>query len=292
MALAIAGPSYMPMAAGTKPSREPAGLAADAPPYLGLVIPTLREAGNIGVLLGHVRAALEPMGVSYEILVVDDDSRDGTEQAVARIAGQDPRVRLIVRRGERGLAGAILDGWRRTEAPIVGVMDADLQHPPELLPDLLAAIVAGHDLAIGSRYAGGERLAGWSSMRRAVSKAAVWATLPLQGQRQAACDPMSGFFMVRRDCVENLAFQRSGFKLLLEILVRGRVRTVHEIPFCFGSRRAGSSKASLKVAWDYGRLLARLYLRRDGPWRHLSRRDVRRLKIRQEGADQQKCGNA
>lgn len=282
----------MPMAAGTKPSREPAGLAADAPPYLGLVIPTVREAGNIGVLLGHVRAALEPMGVSYEILVVDDDSRDGTEQAVARIAGQDPRVRLIVRRGERGLAGAILDGWRRTDAPIVGVMDADLQHPPELLPDLLAAIVAGHDLAIGSRYAGSGCLAGWSWMRRAVSKAAVWATLPLQGQRPAACDPMSGFFMVRRDCVENLAFQRSGFKLLLEILVRGRVRTVHEIPFCFGSRRAGSSKASLKVAWDYGRLLARLYLRRDGPWRRLSRRDARRLKIRQEGADQQECGNA
>src|SRR5208337_3057653 len=112
---------------------------------LALVIPTLCEAENIGGLLDRVRAVLDPLKIPYEILVVDDDSSDGTGDVVSAIAQRDPRVRLLVRKGERGLSGAILHGWQNTDASILGVMDADLQHPPELLPELLAGILEGRD---------------------------------------------------------------------------------------------------------------------------------------------------
>jgi dolichol-phosphate mannosyltransferase len=226
---------------------------------LALVIPTLCEAENIGRLLNHVRSVLDPLHIHYEILVVDDDSPDGTGAIVSRIAVEDPRVRLLVRKGERGLSGAILYGWQHTDATILGVMDADLQHPPELLPQLLSAIKDGRDLVIGSRYTPGGDLGQWNPIRRLLSAAAVWVTLPVQQSRLRAKDPMSGFFLVRRQCLPRAELQKSGFKLLLEILVRGQFESVKEVPFAFGLRYRGASKANFRVAWDYGLLLARLY---------------------------------
>ena len=231
---------------------------------LALVIPTLCEAENIGGLLDHVRAVLDTLGQSYEILVVDDDSCDGTGGVVSAIAAADPRVRLLVRKGQRGLSGAILHGWRNTDADILAVMDADLQHPPELLPKLIAAIHGGSDLAIGSRYTPGGDLGSWNFFRKLLSATAVWVTWPIQRHGLRAKDPMSGFFMIRRPCVENIPFQASGFKLLLEVLVRSRIASIAEVPFLFGCRYRGASKASIKVATDYGRLLLRLYGKRFG----------------------------
>jgi dolichol-phosphate mannosyltransferase len=173
-------------------------------------------------------------------------------------------VRLLIRRGERGLSGAVLYGWRHTEAEILGVMDADGQHPPELLPALISAILAGNDLAIGSRYTAGGELGKWNPVRKLLSAAAVWATWPIQRPGIRAHDPMTGFFLVRRACVDGIAFQPSGFKLLLEILVRGRLRSVAEVPLAFGSRNRGASKANFKVGWDYAKLLVRLYWERFG----------------------------
>ena len=230
-----------------------------AAPAFALVVPTLREAGNIGALLARIRSALEPLHLDYEILVVDDSSGDGTAEVVAAEAQRDGRIRLLVRDGQCGLAGAILHGWQHSDAPILGVMDADLQHPPELLPAMLAAMLDGSDLAIGSRYAAGGRMAAWNPLRRLASRAAVWATRPIQRKDVFAEDPMSGFFFVRRECIEGLTFQPCGFKLLLEILVRARLRSVEEIPFSFGVRFRGSSKLSFRVACDFVRLLARLH---------------------------------
>jgi dolichol-phosphate mannosyltransferase len=241
-------------------SSKSAGPAGErAPQKLALVIPTLCEAGNICHVLSQVRAMLDAIATPYEIVVVDDDSNDGTGELVAAVAREDARVRLVVRKGERGLSGAVLDGWRHTDADVLGVMDADLQHPPELLPQLFNAVLAGNDLVIGSRYTPGGDLGGWNPMRKLLSAAAVWATWPLQRRRLRAKDPMSGYFMVRRSSVEHVDFQRTGFKLLLEILVRARLKSVKEVPFVFGSRYRGASKANFKVAWDYGCLLARLY---------------------------------
>lgn len=226
---------------------------------LALIIPTLREAENLRQLLDHIRSVLDPLNIIYEILIVDDDSRDGTEELVAAISRQDPRVRLLVRKGERGLAGAVLYGWQHTDGSVLGVMDADLQHPPELLPSLIKAIEGGRDLAIGSRYTEGGELGEWNPFRKFLSAAAVSVTVPLQRASLRAKDPMSGYFLVRRQCLNKIPFQRSGYKLLLDILVRARIRSVQEVPFAFGARFRGASKANFKVAWDYARLLARLY---------------------------------
>lgn len=211
------------------------------------------------MVLDRVRKALDPLGLNYEVLVVDDESSDGTSEAVSAIADEDPLVRLLVRRGCTGLSGAILYGWQHSDAPILGVMDADLQHPPELLPELVRAMLSGYDLVIGSRYAAGGELNRWNPARRLLSAAAVWMTAPVQRTGLRACDPMSGFFFVRRECLDGIPFQQEGFKLLLEILVRARIRSMKEIPFAFGQRYRGSSKANLTVAAEYINLLARLY---------------------------------
>jgi dolichol-phosphate mannosyltransferase len=225
---------------------------------IALIIPTLYEAANLCVLLSAVRLALARIAIPWEILVVDDESRDGTEEIVSAAAHEDPRVRLLVRRRERGLSGAILHGWQHTDATILGVMDADGQHPANLLPSLLDLIREGHDIAIASRYVcGGHGQA--NPIRRVISMAASAAARRLQPLRPRITDPLSGFFLVRRRCLENVSFQKSGFKILLEILVRGRIDSIEEIPFIFGRRQAGRSKVSAKVAWDYATLLARLY---------------------------------
>ena len=256
--------SYTPASGPTTDSLPRSGAEARMRETLALVIPTLREAENLPGLLDRVRSVLDPVGVGYEILVVDDDSLDGTEEIVSAISIADPRVRLLVRKGERGLSGAVLYGWRQTDAAILGVMDADLQHPPELLPDLVSAILAGNDLAIGSRYTLGGQVGAWNPVRKLLSTAAVWATWPIQHAGIRAHDPMTGFFLLRRECIDGIDFQPSGFKLLLEILVRGRLRSVAEVPFAFGSRYRGASKAGFKVGWDYAKLLARLYAERFG----------------------------
>lgn len=232
---------------------------------LALVIPTLCEAGTICGLLDEVRCALDPIGMHYEILVVDDESCDGTGELVKEIAARDPRVRLLVRKGKRGLSGAILYGWRHTDADVLGVMDADRQHPPALLPQLVRAILSDRDIVIGSRYAEGGDAGRWNCVRKMVSSLAVSITWPLQQPGIRAKDPMSGYFLVRRGCLGDGRFQQQGFKLLLEILVRGRIGSIQEIPFTFGRRGCGASKANLRVAMDFARLLARLYTNRLWP---------------------------
>ena len=249
----------MPIVAAVDSELPVTGSTPSALEKFALVIPTLCEAENIAGLLNHVRSVLDPLNIPYEILVVDDDSPDATEDIVSAIASGDSHVRLLVRKGERGLSGAILYGWQHTDATILGVMDADLQHPPELLPQLISAVESGNDLVIGSRYTPGGDLGQWNPFRKFLSAAAVWVTWPLQKGHLRAKDPMSGFFFVRRRCLPQADFQKSGFKLLLEILVRGKLQSVKEVPFAFGLRYRGASKDNSKVAWDYGMLLLRLY---------------------------------
>jgi dolichol-phosphate mannosyltransferase len=223
-----------------------------------LVIPTLNEAGNIEPLLTRIRAALDPEGIHYEVIIVDDGSVDGTQQAVESCRASDSRVRLLVRREEKGLSGAVVHGWRHTDADLLGAMDADLQHPPELLPELLRAVKQGNDIAIGSRYVQNKRVEGWNPFRQAVSWLTTLTTLPLQRPGVQVKDPMSGFFIVRRESVEGIELQPQGFKILLEILVRGRIHAAAEVPFQFGQRHAGKSKADFRVALYYFSLLGKL----------------------------------
>ena len=221
-----------------------------------LVIPTLNEVGNITTVLDRATAALTNVSVPWNILVVDDQSADGTAQAVQRYSESNARVLLVVRKGQRGLAGAVTFGWAHTDADLLGVMDADLQHPPEVLPQLVAAITAGADLAIASRYATSGSVGNWNWARKFISRAAVLISRPVQ--RQSVKDPMSGFFVVRRECIAGLEFQPTGFKLLLEILSKARLNSVVEVPFTFAARHSGSSKASAMTVVHYLVLLWKL----------------------------------
>jgi len=225
---------------------------------LALVVPTLNEADNIGTLLDAIQQALRPTNIRYIIIVVDDSSTDGTPHVVRKHMRRDDRIKLLERTGKNGLAGAILDGWAHNDADLLGVMDADLQHPPALLPDLLAAVKNGADIAIGSRYAKQNGVQGWNPIRAAISRVSTLATRPLLSKKLNVTDPMSGFFIVRRTCIDGIDFQTQGFKLLLEILVRGQIFVVHEVPYQFGLRQAGKSKASAAVAFHYLSLLGRL----------------------------------
>jgi dolichol-phosphate mannosyltransferase len=223
-----------------------------------LVVPTLDETGNIDRVLSELTAALSEQPYEYEIVVVDDGSTDGTVEKVRGWAKLDPRIRLLSRVGERGLAGAVLYGWSQTRANLLGVIDADMQHPPALLPELLKATEQA-DIAIASRYARNHGTKGWNPVRAAVSRLSTLAAAPLISKKNlGVTDPMSGFFVIHRRCIEGLTFQATGFKLLLEILVRGRIRTAQEIPYHFGLRQAGRSKANVTVAFHYLGLLGRL----------------------------------
>ena len=139
------------------------------PEKFALVIPTLNEAGNIPTLFQRVQAALAPVNIDYELIVVDDNSQDGTGAVVRELGALDPRIRLLVRKGERGLAGAVIHGWKHTDANWLGVIDADLQHPPEILPELLTAIRDGNDIAIASRYVTKNSVTNWNKMRQLIS---------------------------------------------------------------------------------------------------------------------------
>ncbi len=223
-----------------------------------LVLPTLNEAENINRVLSEVTGALAQTQLEFEVIVVDDGSTDGTLEHVRAWANRDPRIHLISRATERGLAGAVLYGWSQSRANLLGVMDADLQHPPRLLPELLKAAERA-DIVIASRYARNHGTKGWNPLRVALSRLSNLAAVPLvRKKRLRVTDPMSGFFVIHRRCIEGLTFQTTGFKLLLEILVRGRIMTVQELPYHFGIRRAGKSKANASVAFHYLHLLGRL----------------------------------
>lgn len=230
----------------------------DSKNSFALVVPTLNESGNIDKILNQLTVVLSDTQYEYEIVVVDDGSTDGTVEQVRDWTKRDPRIRLLSRVGERGLAGAVLCGWSQSTANLLGVIDADLQHPTALLPELLRAAEQA-DIAIASRYARGQGTKGWNILRAAVSRLSTLAAAPLISKKNlGVTDPMSGFFIIHRRCIEGLTFQTTGFKLLLEILVRGRIRKALEVPYNFGLRRAGQSKASASVAFHYLHLLGRL----------------------------------
>jgi len=223
-----------------------------------LVVPTLNEAENIVTVLDRAREALSQLPFPWEILVVDDDSTDGTAEAVRRYSEAHSEIRLVERHGQKGLAGAITYGWGHTDADVLGVMDADLQHPPELLPELVTRVCQGTDIAIASRYLHVDSMAAWNLPRRMISRLSVLASKPVQRSGLRVKDPMSGFFVLRRQCIEGIHFQPGGFKLLLEILAKGRIRSLAEIHFEFGTRSGGKSKANGMTAIHYLSLLCRL----------------------------------
>lgn len=223
---------------------------------VSVIVPTYREADNLPLLVPRLAAALKQAGLRGEIIVVDDNSPDATVPICAELADQYPLC-LEVRVHERGLSSAVVHGMRRATGKILVVMDADLSHPPEKVPDLVAAIEAGADFAIGSRYvAGGRTAEDWGLLRWLNSKAATLLAWPLTRAR----DPMAGFFALRRETFERARnLDPIGYKIGLEFLVKCGCKNVREVPISFANRVHGESKLTLKEQLNYLRHLKRLY---------------------------------
>jgi dolichol-phosphate mannosyltransferase len=215
---------------------------------ISIIIPTYNEKDNIAPLLSRVDQALA--GYDYEVLIVDDNSRDGTIEAASELASRYP-VRVIVRRNERGLATAVVHGLKSASGPIIGVMDADLQHPPEVLPDLVKAIQDGADMAIASRYIPGGGCPNWGLSRRIISRVALMISHLLLPSTRAVKDPLAGFFMFRRQNVDPARLKPIGYKISLEIMLIGSFQKVVEVPYIFEDRSAGQSKLNPGQQLDY-----------------------------------------
>jgi dolichol-phosphate mannosyltransferase len=234
-------------------THTPINMASD----LTIVVPILNERDNLEPLLGLVAVALK--GISWEVIFVDDDSRDGSADHARTLARRDPRVRCLQRIGRRGLSTACIEGVLASASPYVAIMDGDLQHDEQLLPSMLDVLRNQPvDVVVGSRYiVGGEIGEGLSGRRACVS--GVAARLARLVCKTEIADPMSGFFMFRREVFEATVHSLSGqgFKILLDLIASSpRPLRVRELPFKFRKRRHGESKLDVLVAWEYGMLLA------------------------------------
>jgi dolichol-phosphate mannosyltransferase len=228
-------------------------MAAASPGFeLTVVAPAFNERANVAPMIQRLDAALA--GIRWQVIYVDDNSPDGTAEAVKAIARTDPRVSCLRRVGRRGLAGAIIEGMLASAAPYVAVIDADLQHDETLLRPMFETLRADQaDLVIASRYVGeGAADGGFSAVRAAGSKFAnQLANMVL---RSRVSDPVSGFFMLKREVMDRAAPKLStqGFKLLFDLIAAeaGRLR-IKELPFTFRERQAGESKLDSRVVIDY-----------------------------------------
>ena len=222
---------------------------------LAVVIPTFNEKGNVAALMEKLHRVL--LGVIWEAIFVDDDSPDGTSTTVRDLASRYSNVRCIRRVGRRGLSSACVEGMLSTHARYLAVMDADLQHDEKLLPQMLQALQQENfDMVVGSRYIDGGGVGDWQSSRQQTSWVATVLSQRLLGL--SICDPMSGFFMLRREVLDNSVHRLSniGFKILVDLIVSSsQPLKILELPFQFGQRTVGESKLDNRVAWDFLMLL-------------------------------------
>lgn len=229
--------------------------AADAP-TVSVVVPTYLEAENVPVLMRRLKAVAASHALRVELLIVDDASADDVATLPERL-GETHWMRVIVRHGRRDLCQAVLEGLSAATGAVLVVMDADLSHPPEAIPSLLAALARlDADFVLASRYvAGGSTYPGWGILQRLNS----WIARRLAGPIVAVEDPMSGFFALRRATfLAARELDPLGYKIALELIVKCGCTGVREVPIEFGPRLHGHSKLGLRARLDYLRHLKRL----------------------------------
>lgn len=227
---------------------------------ISLVVPTYNESENIQELVRQISGTLESFcGQDYEIIVVDDDSPDRTWEIAGGMTKSNPHLRVIRRTGERGLSGAVVAGWKAAQGEILGVIDGDLQHPPEVLGKLAGAMEEGAEIAIASRHVAGGGISKWSFARRMVSRTAQAVGLVfLPGSAGRVTDPMSGYFLFKRTLIENVTLRPVGYKILLEVLARAKPVRISEVGYVFREREKGGSKATFLIFLQYLQHLWRL----------------------------------
>ncbi|MDF5737576.1 MULTISPECIES: glycosyltransferase [unclassified Nostoc] len=230
--------------------------------HLSLVIPTYKERDNIQNVVSILSQLLdESIPGNYELIVVDDDSPDRTWEIAESLTPEYPQLRVMRRQQERGLSSAVIRGWQAATGSVLGVIDGDLQHPPEVLIQLLRSVEQGADLAVASRHVDGGGVSSWSVVRRFLSRGAqLLGLVILPGVLGRVSDPMSGYFMVRRSAIANATLNPVGYKILLEVIGRGKVDEVAEVGYVFCERKEGESKVTWKQYIDYIHHLVRLRL--------------------------------
>jgi dolichol-phosphate mannosyltransferase len=211
---------------------------------LSVVIPTYNEAGSVPKLAERLHAALGAR--DWELVIVDDGSPDGTADIAAALAPRIP-TNVVRRAGKGGLASAVIAGFAAARGDTLVVMDADLSHPPELVPALVSAIEDGADLAVGSRYVAGGGVEDWPMKRQIVSRVACLMGSALVPVRDAT----SGFFALRRSVIDGVTLNPIGFKIGFEVIARGRYRSVVEVPYTFRDRELGASKFGRREVGQY-----------------------------------------
>jgi len=220
-----------------------------------MVVPTYNERARLAELVDAVFQASSAAGVEIEMVIVDDHSPDGTGRLADELAGRH-RLKVVHRPGKLGLGTAVVDGFRAASADIVGAMDADFSHPPSLVPRMLKVFRATRsDLLVASRYIPGGSTPMWPFRRRLLSRAACLLARPLSPIRDAT----SGFFLIRRSVADQVRIKAGGFKICLELLVRGAPARLTEMPFRFDDRELGESKLSAREAAGYLVQLKDLY---------------------------------
>lgn len=229
---------------------------------LSLVIPTYKERENIKNVVSMLSQLLdESIPGNYELIVVDDDSPDRTWEVAESLTREYRQLRVMRRQNERGLSSAVIRGWQAARGRVLGVIDGDLQHPPEVLTQLLRAIQKGADMAVGSRHVDGGGVSSWSFVRRFLSRGAqLLGLIILPNVLSRVSDPMSGYFMVRRSSIAGATLNPVGYKILLEVIGRGKVGEIAEVGYVFCERVKGESKVTSKQYIDYIQHLLRLRL--------------------------------
>ncbi len=226
---------------------------------LSVVVPTYNEKENIPELIKRIFKVLGENNIDGEVVIVDDNSPDGTAK-VAEELSKDYNVQVIVRKDERGLSSAAIRGMEDAKGDILCVIDADLSHPPEVIPDMLKEITEGKaELVIGSRRVAGGGIENWPMKRKVVSKCASFIARPLTKVK----DPMSGFFMLKRSVIEGVELKPKGYKIGLEIIVKGNYEHLVEVPYVFRDRAKGESKLGGKVIKNYMSHVFGLYFYKD-----------------------------
>lgn len=222
---------------------------------VSVVIPTYNESLGIEKLIAALTETFRTNNINGEIVIVDDNSPDGTGALVDSLAAKYP-VRCVHRAGKLGLSSAVIDGWATCTSPIIGVMDGDFSHDPSILPQLVRSVADGAcELAIGSRYVKGGGITNWPWRRKITSRVAIALARPLTSVR----DITSGFFFLRHSVIDGVKLDPIGFKIGLEVIAKGKYKSVKEIPYVFTDRTAGTSKLNSGEIVNYLKQLSKMY---------------------------------
>lgn len=245
-------------AKATNNNNTPAPAAAASgskKPLLSIIVPTYNEKGNMRPLITGLTETLTKEGIPFEIIVMDDNSPDGTAAEVAAL--KNPKARAVVRTTNRGLSPAVIQGYEEAKGDIYLVMDADLSHPISAVPAIYRRITEnGADVVVGSRHTAGGGIENWPLVRRIISFGAALMARPLT----PCTDPMAGFFAIKPSVIKGVKLNAEGFKILLEVLVKGNYKSLQEVPITFKDREVGESKLTSGVMINYITHLIQLYL--------------------------------